>query len=233
MHPLISCVDGRCTRPVLGTPGGSLGELVHTVAGLESFTWSPTPAAQLQGWMTRIATEIAPVYHHTDALGWDRATDGIPMKQTDEAAFVRALADMDNPAVHGCGHLAGMIQDPAVYKVRRALVVGLIRTFFELWRAGTPNVKLEIFSGLHEECEVLIDPSERPPLALPHNGSQSRFVIHPTPARRVRHAMATLIATDVGMDPTGLIEAADAACARMGALTLERLADGLPRVGPA
>ena len=229
MHPLLSCVDGRCTRPVLGTAGGSIGELLNVLGAVESNHWSITPIERIEGWMHRIATEIAPIYHHTDELGWDRATDGVALADTDDATFALALADFENHAVHGCGHLAGVIADPVSYRIRRGLAVDLLRTFFTLWRAGLPGFELEILAGFHDETEVLIDARTDPAPLVPDLGDQQRFVLHPAPATALRHAIAELIAPDVDLLPAALIQTADTLAEHTTARTFDRLAHGLPR----
>ena len=228
----LSCVDGRCTDPIVGTAGGSIGELIAVLAAVEAHTGQALGADAVTEILSRVAAEVAPIYHHSDHMCFQRLFGGEAPTELSPQSFHDALDKLDDPNVYGCGHVAGMLRAPEAYCVRPGLVRDTIAGFYSLLRGGHPAMHFEVLEGSHAEDEVHIieDCGPRFSPHRPREGSSQRFVAHPHAATLIRDAYAQDIAQGFGLPIAELRSAADVLAERMASRTLDTLARDLPRV---
>lgn len=258
-HPL-ACIDGRCDRPVVGTPGGDVGEIVLLASTVERHRSEPLSDVLVVE-LTSERARTSGLYLHTDALslaqlvralrgtqGLERYADAIgPTGQglrTPPPAEYReaALKQLVRPEHQGCGHLQLLLEASKDYGVRRGLVEAALRAFYEVLWAGQPHVQLEVLPGLHEEDAVVVVSgpdglcSDVPvPLVKPREGKSSYFVHHATVMAYCRQR-----ALDRWLERADLVPAAVSSrslaegvrrdAAHQLQLTVQRLASHLPLV---
>ncbi len=227
----VHCVDGRATGEVIGTPGGTLGELIAVLTAYERLTGTELDRERVSDVTARVREVFGRVYHHSDA----HAVEGLgDVRRVAPAERERALAQLLRPEHTGCGHLAGMLRDPDAFGVRRELVEHVLRAFFHgLWRGDT-GYEFEVLDGVHDEAEVLVVHSCGRDRAWGRTHAMvpldtRAFVYHRDAARWYRRQLALLLVDGEWLDATPLIDAADPLLERQLEVTLSRLAPDLPR----
>ena len=206
----LGCIDGRCGSPVVGSPGGSLGEFIVVASVLEGFS-SPLDEDEVFALMEEMLAEGSTIYHHSDLLHLRllarKASDGgceLPYLLEDwqdwiespPAACRNILSRfVGNSDFVGCGHVAAMLDKPAEYGVRRALVESTLRAFYQLLWDGHRKLRFEVLDGSHEEECIAVVPSCSEEegdwcMAVTPKAEASRFVVHPDAAHFVRSWMA-------------------------------------------
>jgi len=206
----LCCIDGRCETPVVGSPGGTLGELIVVLTAIEDLA-GPLSEHAIESALGRAAGKVGVFYHHTDEerlrrLAMCIADKGhsVPSQSAQFAAWINdppescreSLLDMAvRPDNVGCGHIALLLREPENYGVRRPLVEGAIRAFYRsLWR-GEHELLLGILSGRHCEQQIVFAPSdggahpEATCAAVTPGGEPSALVVHPDAARWLRAQM--------------------------------------------
>lgn len=200
-----SCIDGRSTSPVVGTPGGDLGAIVVALGAAERVTGAPLDLARMDALLDAYVKSFGRVYFHTDAhalerigaaLRRDARFAGAPLREAaDIHAFVLApppelrdavLAYLSAPENVGCGHLRLMLGHAERYEVRAGLVRAIVEAAFRLaWRSPAA-VDYVVLRGDHHERAIVEVHTERPvhgsslvPLVTPHEGEAQVFVRHP------------------------------------------------------
>jgi rhodanese-related sulfurtransferase len=261
-HGYTSCVDGRDERGVMGTPGGDAGEFILALAAWESLNTMTFSEDKVRALLISHFDTFGGLYIHTDETAFNnytalladdpRVTDVIG-KHNDLFEWVSALRTppesirpillehlTTNPACIGCGHIRLMLQNSEEYSVRRDLVISVLRSIYELWWAGTPEINLTTLPGGHQEGAVVNVTTEEQmwdmmpvPLVSPVCSGTQMFVNHPQFSERLRRSTADALAHL--MDPAHAASTADALHSRMMELgqqqllaTVGHLAKGLP-----
>lgn len=133
-----SCVDGRSTTHIYGTPGGDMGEFImayQTVANKSKI--SLAPGDLLVKYMNDVLTNENPFYLHTDSHSVEKIKTYLGASEKDEVGFFAKVAQqtkllelLKNPDNHGCGHLKQMLLHPTEYLIPTATVLSLFRSFY-------------------------------------------------------------------------------------------------------
>ncbi len=249
----LCCVDGRKSQPIVGSPGGSIGELIVVVGAMES-SCGELSTEVLKDLLGHIHATGCIVYHHTDVSHMTRLSEALAERGCsgwEEGSFLDWLSSPPHeseshilelivrPEHVGCGHIKAMLSSPIHYGIRRALVEHTIRTFFQRLWSGDTRVHLDVLEGNHEEQSVLVVPScggssdtaECMPIA-PKNKTSS-FVFHPDAAQCVRGSMmraAQAIRPCSDRSVEDLMVVANELANRQLDATLDQLASGLERV---
>ena len=257
-----SCMDGRDGRGVVGTPGGDAGEFALVLAAVESLTGATLRDEDIHSTLLAHLDTFGDFYWHTDmeALQWlhaslraDPATSGgVPdvdsvsgwaayLHTPPPEAHASLLAALVQPESIGCGHLRLSLEHAADYGVRPELVQAVLRSFFRLLWAGSPELRPVILEGGHQETAVVsMRLAEEAwalapvPVTAPHHEGTQMFVNHPDVSHYTRHTYAAFHCRHQGPLPVGP-EDYEALCARIDELgaqqltqTLGHLARGLP-----
>jgi hypothetical protein len=167
-----SCVDGRSTVPVFGTPGGDAGEWLAAFSALYPDA-SPEVKARPLGELTKDLflkyleeeiTEERPFYMHTDMESTDKVKEQLKCDSNactlffpdpdDEEQLKALLGDPDATYV-GCGHLKYMVQRPEDYGTDPKIVISMIQAFYEYaWaQPDSSKLKLEVHDHDHNGHE--------------------------------------------------------------------------------
>lgn len=231
MHSRISCVDGRDSQGVVGTPGGDAGEFVLAMASIESLTDTEFDAAAVEALLDDYLETFGRFYMHTDRRAvevWVQAMRADPEldkvlpghgSTTDQwREWFRSppvehrqqlLELLTQPGHIGCGHLRLMTQFSEVYGLRRGLVVAFIRGFFRRLWAGAAGLDYVVLEGDHAEqavVNIVVDgevwPFTRVPLIQPAGAIQI-FVNHPQVVTFLRSQIAGFFAlhSEIGVEP--------------------------------
>lgn len=258
------CIDGRAQHPVLGAPGGDAGELLLALAALEESAGVRLDDAHVEAVFDAYVQSFGRFYLHSDTHAMERlgaalATDprlaSLPTPRDVAAlrswvlrpppAAEAALLDLlTRPAHVGCGHLRGLLEDPAGYGVRPGLVEAVLRSAFrKSWREPEA-VDFDVLEGRHDEAAVVevllageVHAHTRVPMLVPHAGGRGLFVHHPGVEAFARaetrdfllDASASLLGVE-GVGPARFARTLDALAERQLRLTLSRLARGLPTI---
>ena len=250
----LCCIDGRRAEPVVGSPGGSLGELVVVAAAVEARS-GVLGQDELRELLEYVFSKAGVIYHHTDVehlrrlareltgrgcAGTDHPERLIEWLSAPPAQCHGWLLDLlVHPDYVGCGHLAEMLREPEVYGVRRGLVEETMRTFFRLLWKGNSGLMLEALEGRHEEQSVVVVPSCGGAAAgatcslLTPKTASSHFVLHPDAAEYVRTSMVRMAhAARQGRDGTveSLTFVANELADRQLQATVHRLAADLEHI---
>jgi rhodanese-related sulfurtransferase len=172
-----SCIDGRETHPIIGTPGGDAGELLLLLTAAEDAGAPPFSEEEVAHLFEAYVDAFGRFYVHSDTRAIERLGDALradPRFAAHRArlgdaraieAFVRhpphvleapLLDYLVMPAHVGCGHLRLQLEHPAEYHERQGLAAFVLRTTFRaLWR--TPErVDFVVLGGEHTESGVLV-----------------------------------------------------------------------------
>jgi len=231
MHSRISCVDGRDSQGVVGTPGGDAGEFVLAMAAIESLTDTEFDAATVEAFLDDYLETFGRFYMHTDRQAvevWIKAMRVDPeldkllpghgattdqwrqwFRSPPPEHRQRILELLTQPGHIGCGHLRLMTQFSEVYGLRQGLVVAFIRGFFRRLWAGAAGLDYVVLEGAHAEqavVNIVVDgdvwPFTRVPLIQPAGAIQI-FVNHPQVVTFLRAQIAGFFAlhSGIGVEP--------------------------------
>jgi len=252
-HGILSCIDGRDERGVIGTLGGNAGELLLMLAALERSTGVVLDESAVLRTVLDWLDAFGAFYMHTDdhaletliesvgadpqipifTLDFDSSQDWIDFLRNPPAHVREALLEhLVDPQHIGCGHIRLMFENPEEYGVRRELVATVIRTIYRLCWDGAPEVQLAVLPGGHEEAAVINVRIEEEvwmlshiPLISPSCGNDQMFVNHPDVASHLRKAAVLLIG---GSRAAELQVVVDELAGRQLTQTVGHLAKGLP-----
>ncbi len=220
-HGKLSCVDGRDSGSVMGTPGGDGGELLLALsvleqqrgvqlgdddvarillARLDSFghfgVHSDIASANRAIVAIRAHPRLARLAEGiSDTLGWRRFWNAPPVEA--RADLVELAMDLDHV---GCGHLKLSLQRAAEYGTRPELVRGFLRAFFQFRFGGSSETEYAPLPGGHAEGAVLRvrtasspDSFDLVPLVSPMCNGTQMFVAHPEVAQTMRKLMVQML----------------------------------------
>ena len=253
-----SCVDGRDDNAVIGTPGGDAGELLVALTALENINGRDLTDEEVRRTLTRFNDIFGRCYMHSDTHATDHLIAAIraherlgPLAAEVEGASAwrewllkppPAARDdlldlLTDPKSMGCGHLRFVMTSPE-YEVRPALTRAFLRAFHSLRWSGAPELEWVILGGDHSERAVLsvrvaepIRSWTRVPLISPQVAGQQVFISHPQVSSYARAELASFLAAEGLTRPSRerkLLAEMERLAAAQGALTLSRLAAGLP-----
>jgi rhodanese-related sulfurtransferase len=215
-----SCIDGRSSSPVLGAPGGDVGELVLALTALEQSARVPIREGALDAMMDEYADSFGRLYWHTDEHTMDAlqrslaADERVPVAQrpADRAAalaFVRrppaglesvVIEHATRPENVGCGHLRAMLERPDAYQTRAPLVRAVLGAVLRLGWRRPEVVDLEVLEGEHHERAVIevrvareVHAHSRVPMVVPTAIADGAFVLHPQVESFVRAESADFL----------------------------------------
>jgi hypothetical protein len=263
----VGCVDGRRPHCVAGAPGGNAGLLILLLAVWEESS-GPLSAERVDAVFERYLDHFGSFYLHTDSDAQERlgrrlaampdlgggsvghdavsAAGGVDALVLNPAAPVRnALLELLLEPEHlGCGHLRLLLEESAVYGVRRPLAEAVLRSFFTRLWGGDARLVLEVLDGEHVERAVArvrtrlrhdraTGEHNAPALvtACPRHGPLDLFVYHPDAVAWLQALHAVFLAR-IGAIPLDRMPACIEAQRQLGQrqldATLRRLAAGLP-----
>jgi rhodanese-related sulfurtransferase len=257
LHGKRSCVDGRDSAGVIGTPGGDAGELLLALAAIERAEGKQFSTADVEGLLLDTIDTFGRFYMHSDlaalddiiaayrkdpriaphVVGIDSAADWITFHQRPpEAARDAVLEYLVRPDNMGCGHLRlAMTEDS--YHVRRELTRSFLSAFHRLRWSGAPELEWIVLGGAHAEGAVVnitvegaLHSYTRIPLVSPNVGGVQMFVNHPQVTSYLRRELAASLceAGACSLTDTALMAAIEHLGSLQAAQTLGRLAKGLP-----
>lgn len=216
-----SCVDGRDSHAVVGTPGGDAGELLVAMATVESFGASPMNEREVATLVDDWIEAFGRFYVHSDEHALEHLLETVrederfksrgvaPASVAEMEALVRRPPhDMEEALLEllvvsdnvGCGHLRAMIKDPADYRVRAGLPEQVLKAVFRhMWR--TPEeVDWVVLEGEHHERAVVVvtlegevHPYTKVPAIPPSIEGRQTFVAHPQVTAYLRKQNASFL----------------------------------------
>lgn len=250
-----SCVDGRETGAVLGTPGGDAGEYLVALATIEKLTGKAIPDNEIPEVFARFLGNFGRFYMHTDShamenLAADLAKDPTFAKLAGDVARTEALVRQPGslgdallpyllrPANVGCGHLKLILLHPEAYGVRKGLTERFLETVFRAIWSGA-DINYVVLQGGHAEgavVQITAGKSKhaytRVPMVAPCVDGQQMFVNHPKVVGWMRAQMAHFLVDEEPLlrdvDPHAFAEAVNALAGVQLGETLGHLAKGLP-----
>ena len=252
----LNCIDGRRTEPIVGAPGGSLGELILLLATIESRTASRLLERQVAAALVAVGDAVGSLGMHTDhvaitalatTLDHDPLLSSLlPSRDRTPATVLEALrqaplplqrrlaAYLTKPAFLGCAHLRLLLDRSEAYGIRRGLTETVLRRFFMAWWRHDSGVELDLLDGEHEECGVLtVDGAQDAPIAAWQSVPEGpRYFVHHPRARRMwldRVLPAVCEAFADAIDCATLRVEAEARLEQVLETTLQHLARDLPR----
>lgn len=214
LHGKHACVDGRDDHGVIGTPGGSAGELLLALGAWERVVGMELDDAAIEALLAAYVDTFGRFYLHTDvgasntfiaSMRQDpRLATTVPwMEKAEEWRDYLAAPPVElreamlehllQPTSVGCGHIKRMLLYPEVYGVRVDLVRGVLRAYHRLRWQGTPGLDLVVLGGGHGEAGVVIVQTEEEPwplgavpLVSPAVDGRQVFIYHPQVAAWLR-----------------------------------------------
>jgi rhodanese-related sulfurtransferase len=261
LHGRQACVDGRDDSSVVGTPGGDAGEFMLGLGATEHVLGRPLGRAEVAELLRRRLDTFGRFYMHTDIAAGnrliaalrsdDRLTAAIGttyealewrtwLSEPPAEARPPLLEHFTDPAHMGCGHLRLMLQNPAQYDVRSALLRDFLAAFYSTRWDGAPEMENVVLPGGHEEGAVVnvrvegeLHAYSWVPLLSPAYAGTQMFVNHPQVSAYMRRELAAFLAEQsdlwgAPLDAAALLAALEALAGRQLAATLGHLAKGLP-----
>ncbi len=257
LHGKRSCVDGRDSHGVIGTPGGDAGELLLALAVIERMEKRQFSREDLECVLLDHVDTFGRFYMHTDVGAVNRLiVDGYRkdpriqpfIANVDRAEEWRAfhintpepireavLEHLTTPDVMGCGHLrfAMTVGD---YQVRPGLAHAFLEAFHRLRWSGVPELEWIVLGGAHSEGAVVnitvagtLHSYTQVPLVSPNVGGVQMFVNHPQVTSFLRREVAAAMCEQgLCSDEAALAREIEALGALQGGQTLARLAGGMP-----
>ena len=243
-----SAVDGRTSHPVLGTPGGDLGEWVIALSIYEGMTNRELGLADVKRMLKeylRFTTKMS-FYYHTDRTSTEKigrilTQDRLDLTETPQNDDIKSslLQELVLPSNVGSEHFRMMLEKWHKFNVRKELVVHCIHSYFEiLWdKVATPPVwqKLRLVTVEGQSMEkafVKIDVSpdcvvnQVAPLIRPRKEDNSIYVAHKTSVQVFRKEMADFFAdSDSNIDAEKFLDG----CNELGDRHLEKDIEYLAR----
>lgn len=217
-----SCVDGRGEAPIIGTPGGDVGDLLLSLAALEAQAGHPIRADHLDALLARYVASFGRFYLHTDGHALERlaaALRRLPAFREVQVSwtspeeirrFVLApppgledalLDELARPEHIGCGHLRLLSEHPEAYGLRPGLSAATLKAIFRHAFRHPDALDFVLLEGEHREQGVLLVRSSGPveahsrvPMLTPHEGLSEYFVFHPEVATYIRQETADFLA---------------------------------------
>jgi hypothetical protein len=246
---VLSCVDGRSVGAVVGTPGGTLGELILMASAIEAVLGRELTQACVERLLAGMINDGGAFYHHTDYHSLHKLSVTLTSEGVGERSGKRLLKWLMSPEHEvresllgllvvpeniGCGHVAAMVSEPSAYGTRRELVAFAVRAFFTRLWDGCSSLHYVALAGEHMETEVLqvTGATEKVFPAFTATADGHSFVYHRDDVAWFRACVSKHAKAWLGcqIDPGAL----DAELYRLGEVqlkaTLSRLADGLPVV---
>lgn len=221
-----SCIDGRATYAVMGTPGGDIGEFLLAVNVLER----SRPAHQsLLGFedVLYYFQEYLEDMQEAGRFHFYMGTDSDAVQRWAKAALVanplqprgfeerdRLLAQSTVPEHVGNVALRAMLENPEDFKCRRELTEHVIRAFLSVYydvaHPMRPKLLFVALNGTHSESAlVYIDRTQgypcgaSAPLVVPKVRSRSFLVYHRAAADLYRAEYASWIAAKTNLAVSG------------------------------
>jgi len=242
-----SCVDGRSTEAVVGTPGGTLGELVLIASALENVLGRKLTQACVDQLLAGMISDGGDFYHHTDIHSLTALANTLKLDCNNESPgeytwrWLRSpepnlrehLLDLLGLPQHiGCGHVAAMVSEPEAYGTRSELVLYSLRAFFvRLW-SGCSSVRYVALEGEHTEKEVfqINGDNDRVRPAYTSRVDGQAFIYHRDDVAWFRRILSGFTGRWLGcsLEPTDLEVELNRLGERQLGATLTRLASGLP-----
>lgn len=206
LHGRLSCVDGRDSAGVIGTPGGDIGEFIIGLATAEKLCNKQFSKAEISTLMQRLLNNFGRFYMHTDTQSLDLMAE--KMRSDPELlkpfatltnvlafrAFMRSppqqyraaiMTHQLNPDHIGCGHIRRMVKFSVKYDVRQELVLDCLSNFFTKRWDGATDIEYMALSGSHGEAGVVsiemensVESFSRIPLISPSCSGKQMFVSH-------------------------------------------------------
>lgn len=235
-----SCIDGRSTSPVLGTPGGDVGELVLALTALEQLTHRSVREPALDALLTEHADAFGRIYMHSDAHTIERvqralsedprvSIDHRPRDRASTVALLLRPPHALEPVVlehftraeHvGCGHLRTMLEHAESYQTRADLVRASLRAVLRLAWRRPEALDFEVLEGEHHEHGVVevrvrreVRAHTRVPMLSPSVVGDGVFIVHPQVEAFVRNESAGFL-SEHALDIVG-VAADEAALSRL------------------
>jgi hypothetical protein len=178
-----SCIDGRDSHAVIGTPGGDMGMLVKMLAVLEQMLGRSLTETEISDTFSHYLSRFGRFYLHSDEhalahLGEKLGEAGMIdldnrsastattkymvaetekiIRQPQEDQKPALLDLLTKPENIGCGHLKLMLMNEGEYRVRPDLLITLMKSFFiQLWE-DADKVDFVVLPGEHTEKLVLL-----------------------------------------------------------------------------
>jgi hypothetical protein len=255
-----SCIDGRADKPVLGTPGGDVGEIVVALAALEEATHERIAVGGLDRLFDEYQASFGRLYFHSDqhamrslgrALRADERLAGVRDRLGDDAAvrdFVLAPAPayqealiehLTRPENVGCGHVRLALLNSSAYHARAELVRAVIGATFRLAWRNPRAVDFEVLDGEHRETAVVevklahpVHAHSRVAMVTPHVAGREVFVHHPDVAAFVRRENGTFF-LEHGRELVDDLPAEPAYLATLEALGARQTKETVHRLAPS
>lgn len=257
LHGKRSCVDGRDSHGVIGTPGGDAGELLLALAVVERMQRKQFTREDIECVLLDHVDTFGRFYMHTDVAAMnrliveryrkdpriapsitniDKAHEWRAFHQnTPEPLRDAVLEHLVTPDVMGCGHLRAAMT-VGDYQVRPGLAHDFVESFHRLRWTGVPELEWVVLGGAHSEGAVVnvtvaaaLHSYTQVPLVSPSVGGVQMFVNHPQVTSFLRRELAaSMCEHGVSDNEDALYAEIEALGAAQAAQTLGRLAGGLP-----
>jgi len=216
-----SCIDGRSTDGILGTPGGDSGEFVRALTIFQqnggNITSEQDVVTLFRGFMATIS-EDRPFYMHTDYTSVQNLQNLIKAIYPQYVCLLRLPKKIQqqvfpmlvDPSNIGCSHLKTMMLRPDEYQTPANLTGAFIKAYFDYMWNHEDFSKLnwfmedyEVLLGNHTESAVInilpiLPPtgkcSGKLPMIAPTSNSYSFYINHPNSVGPFRDQLASFFA---------------------------------------
>eukprot|EP00741_Cyanophora_paradoxa_P018212 tig00021038_g17585.t1 len=167
-----SCIDGRSSKAILGTPGGTISEFL---LGVGSFIKKglTIPNEDTMQALVDLYTSYYTIpwtrqfYMHTDHHSVEAIAAALGVTYADVKPYSppgklrpAVLTYSATPKYMGCGHVKMTIQNPGVYGIPAEVTTWAVRSFHRaLWadqQRGAGRFVLEVLDGDHHEGAVIL-----------------------------------------------------------------------------
>jgi hypothetical protein len=207
--------SGWTQQPVLGAPGGDLGEFLLALAVYEGRILKPLDPPTVKSLLRRFlaGTKKKSFYFSTDRNTLQEVTqqlslDSLDLRMPPAGIRTRLLNELTTPGGNGCRYFRYMLTWPGEFEVRRELVASTIVAFFQLlWDRDDKEQlwareRLVVLNDVQREEAVVFVRSYQEcldygiaPLVPPQCGTLPIAVLHKQAAGEMREELAEWVAT--------------------------------------
>eukprot|EP00741_Cyanophora_paradoxa_P000538 tig00000411_g521.t1 len=184
-----SCIDGRSTKAILGTPGGTMSEFILALAAFQKKGFDVPNEDTMQALVDLYSAHytipyVRQFYMHTDALSVARIAEKLSVDAGQLGSWLSnpparlrpALLEYSaNPEYMGCGHIKNTIEEGVkgmpTYGIDSQRVIWAVRSFMRaLWADTSRGAGRFVYESKKELLSFYVDLPGLPCSALTADG---------------------------------------------------------------
>lgn len=153
-----SCIDFKGRRPIIGTPGGDIGEFLlgyncYLDARNQRAARFDEVKSDLAAFINQHCSRARPFYKHTDKGTLDdlvREMGAASFPERRPANSDEWLGALSRSQHTGCGHFRSILSTPEKYSLQADLPAQVVRAFYDLYwdPSFTPKLLLEVLPAM-------------------------------------------------------------------------------------